>query len=118
METDLLLEDFFIKLSISSHNWITGTVYPIIYYKEISTGKEGWCFREQNSEHETDDIENAQVMFEFSFCWRGVWEGRIYFKQEEYWSEELLEMSNLWNKIESVLKERIKQKDPHNYYED
>ena len=30
-----------------------------------------------------------------SYCWRGVWESRLYFDEEEYWGEDLAELSNL-----------------------
>ena len=43
--------------------------------------------------------EDCRCAFEFNF-WRGVWEGRIYFKDEEYWSEELKVMSDIWEQIE------------------
>lgn len=53
-----------------------------------------------------------RLMFEFSFLWRGVWEGRIYFKDDEYWHEDLAEMNEVWNEIESQLKARIREKRP------
>ena len=60
--------------------------------------------------------EGARCLFEFSFCWRGIWEGRIYFKDDEYWGEELEELKNLWDKIQAVFKERIKKEFPDNVY--
>jgi len=42
------------------------------------------------------DKDKAECLFEGSYCWRGVWEGRIYFKQEEYWDNNLMEMAKLY----------------------
>lgn len=41
--------------------------------------------------------ERATKRFSGSYCWRGVWEGRIYFRDDdEYWGEELKEMADLY----------------------
>lgn len=84
-----------------------GEAYPIYKY---SDGE--YSFISNQSSDSESDIKKARCMFHFSFCWRGVWEGRIYFKDEEYWSEELSTMSNLWDQIEARLKKQIKQDNP------
>jgi len=44
----------------------------------------------------------------------GVWEGRIYFTDEEYWGEEMEDMSNLYNhRIIPWCEDKIKSKLPH-----
>lgn len=53
------------------------------------------------------EIHMARVWFQWSFCWRGVWEGRVYFKDDEYWGEEMDTISKLWSAIELFLKDKI-----------
>ena len=78
-----------------------------------------YTFMSDTSSDSTDDVEKARVWFEFSYCWRGVWEGRIYFKQEEFWSEDILVAAQAWKQIEKILKERIKQDNPdYGYFDD
>lgn len=49
--------------------------------------------------------------FDYTFCWRGVWEGRVYFKDSEYWSEDLFLMFKIWTILENRLKEKIREND-------
>ena len=62
--------------------------------------------------------DDCRIMFEFSFVWRGVWEGRVYMKDQEYWSEELKEMSDAWDEIQIKFKEMIRQLDPNMNYDE
>lgn len=49
-----------------------------------------------------------------TYCWRGVWEGRLYFLHEEYWSEDLKELSDLFSAhIEPWCKNYIRKFYPH-----
>lgn len=98
--------------------YLNGGVYSILEWKKPDTNEKGWSYQNNQNGSTTDTIENARCFFGFIFCWRGVWEGRIYFKDDEYWSEELETISNLWSKIEALLKERIKKENPDNEYDD
>ena len=94
-------------------NWYEGNVYPVDKY---SNGLETIYSYESNTEggltHEELN-DDCRVMFRFLFCYRGVWEGRIYFPDdEEYWSEELKTISEVWDKIEVILKDMIKTENP------
>ncbi len=71
-----------------------------------------WEYRSNSSSQMVSNIEGARTWFEWSFVWRGVWEGRIYFKDDEYWSSEMKTISELWNKIEVIVKDRIKTDNP------
>jgi len=73
----------------------------------------GWEYRSNESSQPVNDIKDARVWFEWSFVWRGVWEGRIYFKDDEYWSSEMKTISELWNQIEVIIKEKIKSDNPN-----
>jgi hypothetical protein len=50
--------------------------------------------------------------FDYNFCWRGVWEGRIYFTDKEYWSEDISLINQIWIILENKLKEIIRESDP------
>jgi hypothetical protein len=59
------------------------------------------------------DEEKAEKLFEGTFCWRGVWEGRIYFPNEEYWGDDLIRMAALYeNEIVPWCKNFIKKRNP------
>lgn len=48
-----------------------------------------------------------------SYCWRGTWEGRLRFPDSEYWSEELKELSNLFEVwIEPYCKAFLRKVEP------
>ena len=120
-QEDILLDDHLIRITEGDFKTFTGSIYPILWWVDLKNDKkEGWSFRNPLDGGTTDVLSEAVVMFEFSFCWRGVWEGRVYFKQEEYWSEEIAEMNDIWNQIEPLLKDKIKAYDPqpYPYYED
>lgn len=116
METQIsLIETEIEKYAIHYYydGWMHGSVYPIIDMNDeilMYCSKEDGC-PELN-------LVKARCIFEFSYCWRGIWEGRIYFKDNEYWSEELREMADLWDKIEEAFKAKIKEIEPQNHYDD
>ncbi len=89
--------------------WYDGTVYPIAQWESASTDEKSWSFVSKTSGGDTHDELNddCRIMFCFLFCWRGVWEGRLYFKDDEYWSNELMVMAKLWEKIEPIIKDKI-----------
>jgi len=64
------------------------------------------------------DSKIALKRFEGSFCWRGIWEGRIYFVDDEYWGSELKEMTDLYeNYIVPWCIDFIKKRDPNSIYD-
>lgn len=80
---------------------------------EIQKYSDGsWQYASDTSSDSTGKREEARVWFGWSFCWRGVWEGRIYFKQEEFWCEDLEAIPKLWNEIQARVKEQIKKDNP------
>lgn len=86
---------------------------------EIQKFNDGiWEYRSNESSGFVADLKDARVWFEFSYCWRGVWEGRIYFKDSEYWCEEMKTMPAIWAQIEAIMKERIKLDNPDYGYFD
>ena len=105
-------EDFVVHL-IKDEHWKEGEVYPIYKY----TDTDGWGYQSDQDGAPIDSHEEARCLFNFSFCWRGVWEGRIYFKDDEYWSEELSTISKLWDEIERKMKHIIKKQNPDNTYD-
>ena len=111
-------EEFSVEFE-EKNGWYDGNIYPISRWSK-STGETGWSYQSKSIGGHTHDEINDDVrnMFGFLFVWRGVWEGRIYFKDDEYWSEEIKTMSDLWEKIEPILKDKIRQKDPDRSFDD
>ena len=106
-------ESYVVHLNKDGH-WKDGDVYEINRY--IGTDDWGYIARQDGSH--LDDTEGARCLFGFLFCWRGVWEGRIYFKDDEYWSEELNTIKELWQEIEKNLKTRIRNQNPGTNYDE
>jgi len=68
-----------------------------------------------NGPHEEFN-DDCRKVFDWSLCYRGVWEDRIYMKNdEELWYGELREASALWDALEPIIKRMI---DPNKEYED
>ena len=86
-------------------NTIKGSVFSTIEY--YNTGEV--VYESIKDGGGTEDINEARHWFDFSFCWRGVWEGRIYFKDDEYWSEEMKTISELWDRLEVFLKKELNE---------
>jgi len=96
-------EHFIVHLEKDVDNRCSGYVYPIDKY-DGSMGVDYGYLNTQDGGH-LDDENGARCLFGFLFCDRGVWEGRIYFKDDEYWSEELETMKIIWDKLEVILKQ-------------
>lgn len=99
--------------------WYKGSVYPVSVCDFDGEDKLFYISQTDGTDILSHaDVANVRVLFDFSFCYRGVWEGRIYFKDDEYWSEELMEMAKLWDEIQIVLKEKIKGQNPKQLFVD
>ena len=102
-------------------NWIYFNVYPISIF--IQSNNETY-FEYIDKEEEPDtlkqfDENKALVKLSGMFCWRGVWEGRLSFPDDEYWGEEIQELSSIYNEhIVPYCKDIIKKRDPSNTYDD
>lgn len=82
------------------------------YTNYLSGNGDAWAFRSKTKSVEVSSKDDAECWFDFIFCWRGVWDGRVYPRKSEFWGEELADMAAIWAKIEKILKERIKQDNP------
>lgn len=89
----------------------SGAVTEIIMYNDNT-----WEYSSNASFDFITDLKDARIWFEFLFCWRGVWEGRIYFKDDEYWCEEMKTIPKIWKQIEVVLKNKIKSDNPNDKF--
>lgn len=102
-----------VQVCFTWDGWIRGTVYP------IWDSSDEVLYQSKQSSDSVTDKADAKVLFTFLFCWRGVWEGRIYFPDgEEYWSEELIEIASVWGQLQVKLKDFIKAQIPDNMYDD
>jgi hypothetical protein len=111
-------ETFSLEYS-EDNGWYKGAVYPYTKWVKAGSDETGWSYGSKTSPDSHDTLNNdCRVLFEFNFCWRGVWEGRVYFKDEEYWAEELSTMALLWAQVEALLKAQIRQARPGETLED
>lgn len=75
-------------------------VYPVTDWEKLGTGEKGMDYIDKENKHDSrDQFEDGKCLkkLEGSFCWRGIWEGRLYFTDDEYWGEEIEELSRLYN---------------------
>lgn len=95
---------------------VAGTCYPC---DTLEVDNNYFTFRSKKDGSSTNDVKEADVTFNFSFVWRGVWEGRIYFESEnELFHEELKYLHLIWNEIETHLKAEIRAKFSNDEMED
>ena len=119
----LIVTDY-IQSYIVHFEWIYETtiqfkVYPIVEWEEMFTKESGNYYQDKKSDKYHEELnDNCLCILSGTYCWRGVWEGRIYFTDEEYWIEDLEPLSQLTsNHIIPFCKEQIKLKDPHSFYD-
>jgi hypothetical protein len=114
-------DNFMIHIDTSEHT-LTFEVFPIQDWTcdKWLTCKTGYKIKDTGSDTlEVFDTKKVEKLFEGSFCWRGVWEGRLYFTQDEYWGEDLKEMSDLYElHIVPWCKAFIKNRLPDRNYDD
>lgn len=113
--------DFMVHLKTDAHT-LEFEIYPVQDWEHVPTGKKGMSYIDNeegwNEMHEEFIKDKCLMKLEGSFCWRGVWEGRLYFKDDEYWGEEIEELSRLYNDcIVPWCKDFIMKREPHNYYD-
>ena len=71
-------------------------VYPVM--GELN-GKEVKYLDRELEYNELCDFSKGKCLMKMqgTYCWRGMWEGRLYFSDDEYWGEEIEELSRLYN---------------------
>lgn len=112
--------DYIVHFNTNSHT-LYFEVYPVQDWEQLSTNKKGFSYIDK--ENESDRLETFEEgkclkKLEGSFCWRGVWECRLYFTDEEYWGEDIAELSELYNDhIIKWCKDFIKKREPYDYYD-
>lgn len=95
--------------------WIKFKVFPII---RGSVGeKETFNLLDKDDEQTPlweYNEDKAFVKFHGTYVWRGVWESRLYFDDDEYWGCDLKEMSDLFEgDIVPFCEQFIKENNPH-----
>ena len=115
------MDGFIVHLD-ARQNWLKFEVYPVEGWTHVLTGEEGISYIDKENEPcERKEFEEDKCLKKLkgSVCWRGVWEGRLYFTEDEYWGEDIEELSRLYNdKILPWCKDFIKKRDPHRYYDE
>jgi hypothetical protein len=82
-------------------------VYPV-----FMDGNDEFSFiNDQRSEHESDETK-ARKWMDITGCWRGVWEFRVYFRDGEYWGEDISTLAAINEHVSKWIKDRIKADNP------
>lgn len=116
-------EGYMVHFESESQNIMVGfRVYEVVYSKYLGGPKKGKetisyvidSAQDHIDEDEINENDLPMATMQGSVCWRGVWEGRIYFDHEEYWSEDLKKLSELFSThIEPWCKNYIRKFYPH-----
>jgi hypothetical protein len=111
--------DFMVHLDTRS-TLLNFKVYPIIDWEKLHSGEKGMSYVDKENEPDLrENFEQGKCLkkLEGSFSWRGVWEGRLYFTDDEYWDSEIEELSRLYNDcILPWCKNFIKERNPNTCY--
>lgn len=115
------VDEFMVHIDISQKQ-LRFEVYPIEHWTHLGTNVKGMSYidKEDSSEHR-EEFEEGKCLkkLEGSFCWRGVWEERLYFTDNEYWGEDIEELSRLYNDIiVPWCKGFIKEREPNRQYDE
>jgi len=82
-----------------------GDVYPTYLISVDSEGRNQYQYYSKHTGDLTETFgDDCRKLFSFVAQWRGLWDFRIYFKDEEYWAEEIDVMNHLWKQIENIIK--------------
>ena len=121
-----LYGDYFVTLKRGYNEFMDGSlhsfdgsVYPVSKWSRFGSDETGYYFTDKNSScgESTDDIRSAEVKMAFTFCTRGVWEGRIYMVDDEYWDHELSDLSDLYKAFNEYMKNEFKKHNPKMNYD-
>ena len=91
--------DFMVHMDTQG-NTVYFKVYPVQQWRDLGTGKKGIDYIDKETDPSPrSEYEEGKCLkkLEGSYCWRGVWEGRLYFPDEGYWGEDIEELSRLYN---------------------
>ena len=115
------MDDFMVHLD-TRQNLLKFEVYPVQDWAHLPTEKKGTSYIDKKNEMDIRNVfeeEKCLKKLEGSFVWRGVWDGRLYFTDDEYCGEDIEELSRLYNdKILPWCKDFIKKREPNGYYDD
>lgn len=92
--------EFVIHWAINEYGYIEAEVYRAEIYEDGSYTYE----EEPHADGSTQKIH----FLNYTYRWRGVWEGRVYFKRSEYWGELMEVIHLLWQQIEPRMQEALK----------
>jgi hypothetical protein len=100
--------EFIIHINKMNDVVYKGCVYPAITMEFDDVERWHYCSKKAADPFEpTNDIDDAIHWFGFNFSHPGVWDGRIYFSDEEFFMHELPIIQEVWNFIENTLRKRI-----------
>lgn len=108
------MKDFMVHFSIEDSFNIGFSAFPVTdwYKADGSSSGTSYLNKEDDTPIYSDNFNEKKALKKFmgSYCYRGVFESRIYFTDDEYWGEELSELSDLFiNYIEPWCKKTLNE---------
>lgn len=94
----------------------TGSVY---FAQKV--GDEVLYFNDDGHASTSKEVtKDTKIAFNFNYGWRGVWDDRVYFpNDEEFWGSDLLDMAACWGELTIFLKDLIRKNNPdYEFFED
>lgn len=118
MKKEVRFGDFLVHFSAGDSGIsLSFEVYPVIDWSgPNNTSGTSYTSSHDGCMIDIFDEKNKDILkkMEGSYCWRGVWDGRLYFTDDEYWSSDLKELSEVfYTHIEPWCKTYIRQFYPH-----
>lgn len=71
-----------------------------------------YMYMSKHASEPTEDPDRARVWFEWMIRYYSSWDCRVYFKDDEYQSDEMEIILALWKQIENVVRSKIIQDHP------
>lgn len=121
LEGDMIrMMDYMVRFKLDLSFRVEFDVYPVSWYTDKEGNVERYLYRSVNGESDlldTFDEKRCLKAMVGSYTWRGCWEGRVYFTDDEYWGEDFIMLAAVYkDSIVPKCREMIKAARPNADY--
>lgn len=123
LEGDMIrMMDYMVRFKLDLSFRVEFDVYPVSWYTDKDDNAEKCMYRNVNDESDLlDEFDEKKCLKAMvgSYTWRGCWEGRVYFTDDEYWGEDFIALAKLYSEsIAPKCRELIKAARPEANYDE
>lgn len=123
LEGDMIrMMDYMVRFKFDISQRVEFEVYPVSWYTDKDDNIERYLYRNVNDESDMlDEFDEKKCIKAMvgSYTWRGCWEGRVYFTDDEYWGEDFIALAKLYSEsIAPKCRELIKAARPEANYDE